>query len=642
MNWKMIITTLSLAPRYCRKFRGMPVNTAFTLVALLSLLLFSGEIWATEKVPTKPRNLTISSSFYESDKGKSNKLADTFIDRIATKRNVIVERMANCHWLKTPEGTAAGSHVNLLELTFGKRIELLALMPSKDGKAITFAARAPALVQSSRPQMYKASPGDFQFAVNAPYDLVANFAANMSQQPKSKGTCQLILDTWDIKQEGNVLDLGAGQFTPSANFKVNKIHPLAVAAMHAEAYRASTATQKKIITLSFRLSENQCDIRARLQVEGDAAGELKQYGVSYEKLYDTIRVLTLNLLEWQGNVDNFYNPLLEVFHPLFTTEIESAEGSIEEKQNAIIGRVGNDFAALSSSTGKLLWQTSFETTGETACRNNQLFRFTYHYCVLSRISTTTGNDEFSLTLKSLPSINNVISTGDFWALVANKSIQSYSQDKNIWRKDLTWPIQAGSLIKECGIVVGDIKGNIIHFSLDGTETWKVKLPHPAVGKLYFDSGLIFACDNQQTIYVIDDTGKILWQVKLNDVLVGSPQVVGDQVVIGTKYNEILVFDRVTGKCLKKHKFKTWLIASRVIAGSLLCITRDKKIHIFDLETFKSLEILRFPFQLNGNILPIKKVSLGPGHNNTSMANQSPGYIISDLKGFMYFGRIYEN
>jgi hypothetical protein len=609
------------------------------LHVIVALLLFFGAR-AGEAELAQLQHLTVSAGRIEGSEENANQDAGIFAERIGMGRTFKGKRARSCSWNEIPEGCAPENHVNVLRLKFGNRLELLAIMFDADG-AVAMAARAPALFQSSPFFTYRLSPGDYQWPENAPVDLVANFAYAMERRSEPRGAYQLIVKSWKQEQaddedaEIEEDPLGTSDIFSAGKRSVKRLHPLAAAAMYADGFRACASKQDATIVLSFRMDEMECAVQAELYRGDRKVHELQRHGIQYERLYDSLRALFLNLIEWRGAVTDFFRPGGDGFQPvvvLKTSETEARQALL------LAGKDKDGLTAYEPATGKESWTKPFVIKESGVCLNGQLFlsRGTR----LTKLSAADGKPEYTLTVRNLAQIEVI---GELCAEGIGRQLRLLDKGQEVWSRSLPWSIEAGPLLADETIVVGGASGELRCLSLKGDELWKVALPRR--GDLHGDSGLFFACDDRGVMSVIDQQGKLTWQTKLGDVLTGAPQVVGATVVVGSKSGKVFVFDKGTGRPLANRQFTTWLLGCQVIGGKVLCITLDKRLHVLDLVRLAPETTLRFPFKLRPQVLPVSSFPrrrapwlldlFSDGERESDVGETTTGCLLSDIKGNVF-------
>ncbi len=617
-----------------------------TVTILLGLVLAGGTLAQDlpGDIPTLPdraaasasstnlRHLTVSAGIVAGNEEPSDSVVGYFVKRIGMARDYSAKRLGNCPWNELPQGAAPDDHLNIMRLKFGDRLELVALMFDANG-TVTMAARAPALFQPEPFFTHTLPSGDYQWPANAPNDLVANFAYAMERRSKPKGPYQLSIELWQQKadQAGDVNLEAAGSALSTSDAGVVKIHPLAMAAMYAEGFSASTNTQDAAIVLRIKMDELECAIKASLYQGDKKICELQRHGIGYEKLYDGLRALFLNLIEWQGTVTDFFNPGLDNFCPLAVAELDSKDtASLERKKILLTGKDKGGLMSVEAATGTKPWTKPY-SKGESALgRNGQVFL--RGGSRLTRIAPATGEPEFTVTTWDSDQMDV---RRNFLADALYHDLRLQDKGVTVWTNRLPWTICAGPLLTDDGVVVGDAKGEFRCFSLKGQELWKATLPRCVRGAVHANGGLFFATDDLGRLYVIDQQGKLAWQADIGDVMTGPPDAVGATLVIGSKSGKVFLCDKATGKILKERAFTSWLLGCRVVGTKIVCLTLDKRLHILDAGSLAEDKTLRFPFGFTPDVMLVSDFPQRRLPGELDLAEKTTGCLLTDVKGNVY-------
>jgi len=613
-------------------------------VALLGLLLAAragpGQTMAGERSPAADpgaasasagavRLLTVSAAVVAENEERSDQAADYFAKRIGLGRGFQARRVGKCPWNQVPRGCAADGHVNVVRLKFGDRLELLALMLDGNG-AVAMAARAPALFQPELNFPDTQSPGDNQWPGNAPGDLVAQFAGAIQRGAPSKGAYQLLLQEWKEDEPSGGGETPMGESSSKGGI-AERIYPLAAAAMYADNYRACTRPQEDVIALKVRMNEmGNCAVRASLWQGKKKIREIQRHDIHHQWLYDGLRALFLNLIEWQETVADFFRPD-SGFQPLLVMKVDNPQNLLAPQKTILLGKQKDGFVALEAAGGDRLWAAPFDAKGGWgAFRDGQLFLG--NGSRLTRIAAANAKAEFSIVTKNLAQMSV---RGDLCADALYRQVRLMKNGKEMWTRSLPWSVEAGPLLTDRGVVLGDASGELRCFSLEGRELWKLALPRRVRGDIYFEEGLLFTADDRGMMYVVDQQGKWAWQADLGDVMTGAPQVIGTAVVVGAKSARLFSFDKNTGKALRSCQFTSWLLGCRVVGSEVVCMTLDKWLRILDAASFDQKKALRFPFQLNPDVLPVKDFPHRRPLRNNDVAEKATGFLVSDEKGNVY-------
>ena len=601
---------------------------------LLGMLVF-GRLVAEEV------KLTVSASHVARSGSQAGKLADFFVERLGIGRDFEARRVRNRYWLDRPEGASPASHVNLLQLRYGNRLELLATMVDPEKGTVDFAARAQALCEQRVPdQTYWRSPGDFQYTRNAPNDLVVNFANTWAARSRPKGTYQLILAPWDQDSaDGEPGELLTGNAVVDEAQVRGEIYPLAAAAMYANNYLASSKPQESRIVLEVNLEVVACDLRATLFEGEEKVRQVTRYDCAYEQLYGSLRLLFLDLLEWDGaivslrNLGAKFEPLLTDCAPRSATNQEADPGLL------LAGQDDEGYLAFDPISGKMVWQWLFDKWSRGVCRNGLLvFYFSSSqqvYPSFARISSANGTRTWREKLVEFEDLHRFDSAGDLAVYSNRHHLYLLDQGREVWRRELSRRAIAGPLLDKGTVVYGNLGGELVCVDQEGNEPWRTKLPERAVGEIYSAGGFYFADDEHGTMYVLDQRGKLLWQARLGDVMVNAPEVVGNMVLVGAKSRKLFLFSKRNGECLRTHGLKSWLLACRVVGGKVVCLLLGHRLRVLDLPAMELERELRFCFRWRPRIIPVEEFPLGRSRDELPTMEKLSGCLLADIKGNLF-------
>lgn len=398
----------------------------------------------------EPRALTVSEGHVSGNDRSARKAADLFAERIELGRNFKAKRVPACRWYEVPKGYTAESHVHIVDLRFANRLELLAFMFREDG-TVSLAARAQALYQERPWFPSTLSPGDFQWPDNAPGDLVARFADAFDRHEEDAGVYHLAVEDWESDPDLLAEDKLPGEGISPNQGAVTRILPLAAAAMVADGFRACLEPRDDAIALSIRMGELDCAIHAVLRRGGEPVREIKRYGIPYEGLYDGLRILFLNLVEWDEAVADWFRPGYG-FGPVQVSGADNPDGLLDARKTIIVGMEKDGFAAIDVATGDRLWNVPFEErNGFGASRDGQMFlRWRSRWTRLS----SAGERPFRFVTSNSDRMSFL---GDLCAAGCDHDLRLLRAGGTLWNKVLPWTILAGPRVIEGGVVVSTLR-----------------------------------------------------------------------------------------------------------------------------------------------------------------------------------------
>ena len=617
------------------------------LLSRVSILLFicwtaglSAESLQDEK------NLTVSPAYVPGVGMGSVGLAKFFVKRIAMGRPYRATLLKPVCWNGIPAGADSARHVNIYQTRIGKRLELLAFIFASDGKSILLAARAPALCDQPPLRYYMehmASPGDYQLPGNAPADLVINFAYGYEHKVKFRNRYQLILREW--QPDSKVKAPAAKTDVLPGSAEVAKLYPIAAAAMYADRFQTLMKFQSDRILLEFRTKVIDCDIRASLFRKGKKVLTISRYGIRYESLYNALRILFFNLVEWRNRVTGFGMPGSDRFALLSAVNGEKpvAENSSSRKLKfsnsdcLLVGKQWGSFLVVDPLTKKRLWRIPLKNRiGERSYWKDGQILCCSRKNVFKRLDLRSGKALFSMKMVA-DDISKLSLYQDYTVDGSYQQLSLYDKGKRLWQKKLDWVVEAGPLLTGQAVFYGDGQGMLRAIDYGGRQLWQTRCANTLKGRLAKVGSLILGTDDLGRLYVVNAAGKQLWQADIGDVVLDKPWVDGNRLFVASKDNALFVFDKDSGKVLKTKRFKTWLTLCQPVGQSIFCLDLRKKLSILNSRDLSLEAELHFPFKLRNVLVPVSSFSPRMYQiDDFDIAPKSAGYLLADVKGFVYF------
>jgi outer membrane protein assembly factor BamB len=224
----------------------------------------------------------------------------------------------------------------------------------------------------------------------------------------------------------------------------------------------------------------------------------------------------------------------------------------------------------------------------------------------------------------------------------------------VWEKKSSSPVTAGPSIIGDAVVFGDTAGRLTSLSInDGAVRWTSELGGRLFGKIITARLRLYVHSTEAEALIALDgpTGKEKWRCATGDVLVQQPIPVGDQLLVATKGNRLMLVDDATGEVKRESRWPTW-ITSVTLVGSgpaplVACSDIGGTISLVSLADFKSKREVRLAAPLSGRILYVK--NFGPrwpvprtGKEESLVAEikdgpaaGGPALLVGDTAGFLY-------
>ena len=231
----------------------------------------------------------------------------------------------------------------------------------------------------------------------------------------------------------------------------------------------------------------------------------------------------------------------------------------------------------------------------------------------------------------------------------------HRQGKSVWSEKEADGVSAGPSLAGTDLIFGQATGRLVaRSSKDGKIRWQSRLPGSLYGQIVpaGDSLLIFSNAAEALIAVDIAKGTTRWQCDVADVLLEAPVVVGNQVLLVTKGNRLLLVELASGKIHKAVTWPTWLVSASVINTRpkplLACADLNGAVTLLSLSDLETTRTFAVGAQLNGPVLLadqlsnawplpqaaeseenlLAEIKSGPGKSG-------PALMAADVQGFIY-------
>jgi len=132
------------------------------------------------------------------------------------------------------------------------------------------------------------------------------------------------------------------------------------------------------------------------------------------------------------------------------------------------------------------------------------------------------------------------------------------------------------------------------------ETGKAKaIDPPATSPSRYE----FSSEQGESLAAVDPaTGDPQWKTPLGDVLLLPPQPIGEQLLVATKGNQLLLLSATTGKIERQRQWPTWLVSVRVIGDRVACTDLAGDLTLLSLPDLQTQRIVKLGSEPVGPIL----------------------------------------
>ena len=156
-----------------------------------------------------------------------------------------------------------------------------------------------------------------------------------------------------------------------------------------------------------------------------------------------------------------------------------------------------------------------------------------------------------------------------WVGLAAGSLALARKDKLVWEQKQPAPFTAGPLVWGELVLAGDQSGLFqARNKADGEIRWQQQLSSLLYGPLVATGKQIYVFSSEaEALLALDvGSGTELWRRPVGDVLMQTPIVVGQQLLLATKSNRLLLIEQSSGKIAQELTWPTWLVSVAVESG----------------------------------------------------------------------------
>lgn len=315
--------------------------------------------------------------------------------------------------------------------------------------------------------------------------------------------------------------------------------------------------------------------------------------------------------------------------------------------------------------GRKLWTTDLPMKAHsdqyTARQNAQGFWQLLHYGgQLAELDWATGTPTVLAPVLAKSPLHLAAGATQVWAAMAAGTLQCAEKNKLAWEHKQLNPLTIGPLVEGDMVFAGDATGSLVaRAKADGTVRWQQKLPGRLYGSIVADQAqlLVFSNETESLLAVDAATGKQRWACPTGDVLRQAPQILGENLLVVTKGNRLLLVDRVKGTVKKQTQWPTWLVSVAVAADHspplLGCTDLSGKVTLVSLDTLEPVREIALNMELTGPILfvpemplswpvvkPKKQSAEDEDENllteiNEGPVRKGPAWLVTDATGFLY-------
>ena len=232
-------------------------------------------------------------------------------------------------------------------------------------------------------------------------------------------------------------------------------------------------------------------------------------------------------------------------------------------------------------------------------------------------------------------------------LAAGWSVKRFRSGKRVWERQWPCAISAGPVVDGKQVLLGTAGGAVQALALkDGALEWSAELPGGAVGPVAVDGTLALVfCTEDEYLYAFDRAGgNVRWKVGIGDMLAREPMFYGNQVLVVSKANRLLLVNAADGSIVAERSWPSWFVAVDRVpfegASLVVCTDVDDRVSFLSATTLEVRQQLVLPAAPSGGLLAGAEIPLtwAPGVDALGEARdvkRGPALIVSDRDGFVY-------
>jgi hypothetical protein len=408
-------------------------------------------------------------------------------------------------------------------------------------------------------------------------------------------------------------------------------------------------------TCEIRVEDSSCSFRLKLTGPAGEETFIKEY------------------VPWETYHDHLVRIFRYVHHKIGVSDItQLARGqaellAIEEGRLACL--LDKELTVFDLKSGQKLWTTAPPIKAPnyrpidryTALLSDQgQWQLLQYGRQLSELDWATGNITVLAPIAADSPAHVAAGKSQEWAGMALGTLQFAQQNEIAWEHEQLNRLTAGPLVEGKAVLVGDATGLLVaRAKADGKLRWQQKLPARLYGSIVADRDqlLVFSNETESLLALDTTTGKQRWECPTGDVLLQAPIVLGQQLLVVTKGNRLLLVDRTKGTILQQSQWPTWIVSVAVATEQsppLLGVSDlAGEVTLLLLDSLKPVRKIPIEVELAGPLLfaadmplhwpvvkPNKKVSEEVEENLLTEIKQGPvrtgpAWLVTDTTGFLY-------
>ena len=242
-----------------------------------------------------------------------------------------------------------------------------------------------------------------------------------------------------------------------------------------------------------------------------------------------------------------------------------------------------------------------------------------------------------------------------WIGISGGNLKLAGKSEVAWEISQPDTFTAGPTVYGDLIFVGDATGKLLALSkTDGSVRWQQQLPKRLYGSIKVDEDKVLVFSNEvESLLALDVTsGKELWRCSVGDVLQQAPFTAGENLLLVTKSNKVLLVDRAAGRIQQEVSWPTWIVSTAISqAGSaplLACTDLAGTVTVLSLTDLKQVRTIPLSMELAGPLLfvpemplrwPVAKADVDDENLISEIkegpVRKGPAWLTTDCSGFLY-------
>lgn len=558
-------------------------------------------------------------------------------------------------WNEVPAGVDRSQWVSVVTVGFQGQAEVYAFMFDGPDGAVSMVTHVP-----FREVWTAAGVATWIWPTDSALGALRLSYRDRQQQP-AKRLLKLNVVPWEEKGSEAPAIAKTPNLEDAQTLAPELVYPPVTVMAHAAAFEAgwmpTAAEAPWTATCQIRVEDQACSFKLTLRGE-DSEQTLTKLHVPWETYHEHL-VRLFRLVESSRGVSDFTQLSR---HPLELL-------TLSEGQLACL--VNHELTVFDVKTGKKSWTTEpsvkpanyqpapqytgWPTAPAAGKQRNPGPRLLRYRPNLGEFEWATGKIKpLSTTWADL---RHGVSTdhADVWT-TANGGVLSLVQaGTTVWEHKELEAITAGPQLIADQVVYGQASGRLVSRAIrDGKLLWQQRLPSSPYGKIVpFDTSFLTFSNATETVLAVDAAqGKLLWQCPVGDVLLETPRIIGQQVLLVTKGNRLLLLDTASGKIQKDVHWPTWLVSASLVDSQpeplLACGDLSGTVTLLSLNDLQPMRTIAVGSQLSGPILYAQKVSYNWPVKQAAESDENllaeiqdgptrsgPALLAADAQGFLY-------